>query len=340
MRVLKGLHSLMYFGLFAACTDGKDSGSVDDTGTPTSPFQVVAEELPSALMSIQGTSATDVYAVGSDTGSGPLIVHFDGTSWTTLDAGVTGDVWWVHPTAAGAVMVGEDGLILEYDKASGAFTQVPGPDSIVLFGVWGAADNDLWTVGGDTYGGIDPVIWRNNSGTWAPFTDPLLANYTAPAMFYKVQGSSASEVYVVGTGGNILRWDGSALSAEASGVTSNLFTVHTGSGEPIAVGGYGQSLILHHEGGAWVDHSPGFTPQTNGVYARGSTVVAVGAQGSVVRWGGNTWTADAAKPTTRDLHGVYIDPDGGVWAVGGALSSNPLTSGVVVYDGPATIPGF
>lgn len=331
---------VLWFLVVAACTDGKDTGGGDDSGTPVSPFQVVAEELPSALMSVNGTSATDIYAVGADTGSGPLILHYDGTSWTTLDAGVSGDVWWVHPTAAGATMVGENGLILEYDKASGTFTQIPGPTGSVLFGVWGAADDDLWTVGGDTYGATDPVIWRNQGGTWAAFSDPPLENYTAPDMFYKVHGSSASDLYVVGTGGTILHWDGAALSAENSGVTSNLFTVHTGGSFPVAVGGFGQSMVLNNEGGIWTNRSPGFTPQTNGVYGRGSTLIGVGSQGSVIRWDGAAWIPDAAKATARDLHGVYVDPDGGIWTVGGALSSTPLTSGVVLYDGPATVPGF
>lgn len=326
--------------LLAGCTSsGDDSGGGDDSA-PVSPFAVVAEELPSAFMSVQGRSATDLYAVGADTGAGPLVVHFDGAAWTTLDTGVSGDVWWVHPTAAGAVLVGEDGLLLEYDAATGAFTSIPGPDGITFFGAWGASDDDIWAVGGDTYGGQPPAIWRNQGGTWQPFSDPLLADHPAPSIFYKVHGTAADDVYIVGTAGILLHWDGTALSAEDSGVTSNLFTVHAGGPAPIAVGGYGQSVVLHKEGATWTNKSPGFTPQTNGVYGRGSTAVAVGAQGSVIRWDGAAWQPDAVKPTTRDLHGVYVDPDGGIWAAGGALSSTPLTSGVLVYDGPATVPGL
>ena len=59
------------------------------------------QALPGALLSISGTSPTDVYAVGADPedGRGPLVVHYDGASWERLDSGATGDLWWISVAA-------------------------------------------------------------------------------------------------------------------------------------------------------------------------------------------------------------------------------------------------
>ena len=35
----------------------------------------------------------------------------------------------------------------------------------------------------------------------------------------------------------------------------------------------------------------------------------------------------------QDLHGVWLDPDGGVWVAGGQTASFPLTDGVLVHKG-------
>src|SRR4051812_16763384 len=58
-------------------------------------WSMVATKLPSALLSVWGTSEHDVWTVGSDSGDGPLVMHFDGSAWTRLNTGVSGNLWWV-----------------------------------------------------------------------------------------------------------------------------------------------------------------------------------------------------------------------------------------------------
>src|SRR5512143_65354 len=82
--------------------------------TPT--WQIVGTGLPSALMSVDGTSSHDVYVAGADKGSGPLVLHWDGNAWSQLQTGFTGDLWWVHAFASGPVFFGgAGGLVLRYD---------------------------------------------------------------------------------------------------------------------------------------------------------------------------------------------------------------------------------
>jgi hypothetical protein len=324
--------------LLAACSD-TTGGDLEDSGVGAgaSAFTVLAEGLDGALLSIQG-GPSGVYAVGADVGAGPLVLRHDGSAWSTIPTGTSGDLWWVFPTALGAVMGGASGQLLRYDAGTGGVEAAAGPAGITFYGIWGATDDDLWAVGGDPFGEEPAAVWRYAGGAWAALQDPLLDTLTAPSMLYKVHGTDADDVWIVGTDGRVLHWDGAALSAEDSGSTSNLYTVHTGGSVPIAVGGFGQSVVLHRDAGEWVDRSPAFTAQTNGVYARGDTAVGVGSRGAVIRWDGAAWQPDPLAPTAMDLHAVYVDPDGGVWTVGGALTAFPLTDGVLLYDGPADVP--
>ena len=68
----------MRVGVLACCL--AVAGCPDEDGRS---WQVVHEDLDGALLSVWGTSASDVWAVGGDVGDGmgPLVIHFDGTSW-------------------------------------------------------------------------------------------------------------------------------------------------------------------------------------------------------------------------------------------------------------------
>ena len=59
-------------------------GGTQEVSSPA--WQIVEPHLDSALLSVWGTSASDVWAAGSDArdGQGPLVLHFDGASWQRL----------------------------------------------------------------------------------------------------------------------------------------------------------------------------------------------------------------------------------------------------------------
>ncbi|HTV25545.1 MAG TPA: hypothetical protein VMG12_42910, partial [Polyangiaceae bacterium] len=66
-----------------------------ETGT-LPPFRLVAESDDAAFLSVSGTAADDVWLAGADAGRGPRVLHWDGESWSALDAGVDADLWWVQ----------------------------------------------------------------------------------------------------------------------------------------------------------------------------------------------------------------------------------------------------
>ena len=307
------------------------------TGTGES-WTLITEDNASAFLSITGSGADDVYAVGADAGSGPAVIHFDGTSWTTLATGTTGDLWWVSTTGDDLVwMAGADGRVIRWSKSAGSGVESVLDPAVTVFGVWGAADDDVWAVGGDitaSEGGAQ--VWHWDGVAWTKSTLPTEAG--AAVAMYKVWGRSATEVYVVGTGGVGIQWDGAAWTTLTTGTTRNLFTVSGSASQTWAVGGFGSGTIVTSTGGAWSDETPTMAPQLNGVSATGPKVVAVGVQGAGIVRGDAREADPRGAVTPYDLHAVYVDPDGGIWTVGGKISSFPLDHGIVAYGGEADIP--
>jgi hypothetical protein len=306
-------------------------------------IRLVAEGLPGAMLSVRGTAEDDVWISGAAAGSGPGLLRWDGASWTSFDLTSVGeyDAWWVMPTAEEVLLVGSGGLLASLDRASAEVTIDADPDpSITLFGVWGANADDVWAVGGVVGGDAPPAIWRREDGTWRDRSDEL-----GPAepgrVYFKVHGTTPDDVWVVGDGGATLHWDGTALSpVPTDRDTAPLLTVDAGGGEPIAVGGAGNALILHWDGTSWLDRSPEFQPGVNGVCRGGDRLVAVGVRDSVHAFLGEDWeTPDELRTdTARDYHACWLSEEGTLWAVGGQIATFPLTDGLIARHGRGRVP--
>jgi hypothetical protein len=327
------------FSLIAilACTACSD----DETAPPPDSgpaWQLALSELDGALISLWGSSATDVYAVGGDPGSGPMVVHYDGTRFEKLDSGASGDLWWVHGFAGGPVfMGGSDGLILRLE--GGSFTQMTTPsDTGIVFGIWGPSPDDLWAVGGAGQTPSGGFVWRYDGTAWSE--EPTAPSDLADtATVFKVWGRSATDVWMVGTGGLTLHHDGTTTDAIPSGTTRTLFTVHGNAEETFAVGGFSTGTILEHTGGAWADVTPAGAPQMTGVSNGAGKTYAAGVFGAVMRRDPGGWIVEDTKlALSDDFHGAFVDPDGGVWAVGGQVAAFPLIRGMLIYKGAATLP--
>jgi hypothetical protein len=302
-------------------------------------WQAVERNLPGALLSVWGSSADDVWVVGGDAGDGqgPTVLHWDGTAFHRLATGQTGDLWWVFGFAGGPIfMGGAGGHILKYDN--GTFTLMTTPGTDVVFGIWGSSPTDLWAVGGAMGGAQGAFAWRSSGGDWtvAPGFPQDLATTDA---LWKVYGRGANDVWMVGTAGKVVHWDGSALTPSSTGVGESLFTVHADAQRFVTVGGFGTGIILENEGAGWVDRSPKAAQPLVGVCLGPKDGYAVGQYGSVYHRDDSGWAAeDTGILLDESLHSVWIDPSGGVWAAGGQVLTTPLVRGVLLHKGN-TIPG-
>lgn len=303
-------------------------------------WQLVHENLPGALLRVWGRNANDVYAVGADgDGMGSLAIHFDGTRWTRLDTGTTGDLWWVHGVGEDDIrMAGEGGLILRYRPSTGQFERITAPEPVTLFGVWGRAPNDVWYVGGIP-AGAKGAVWHDDGSTVAT---PAQTLTTTTATIFKVHGFDDGKLWVIGQAGISGSWDGTRFTQHATGTPLDLFTVHGVDFDHVfAVGGASEGVILSWDGARWVDETPPETPQLNGVFAPSASLVyAAGFNGRVFRRDAGTWSEVQDVPTFDDLHSIWIDEEGGVWAVGGRLASDPPRDGVLVHHGRKIATGF
>ncbi len=344
--------------LFTACGDAgdaKESGAIDTNSTtdsykppdPEALFVAVGDGLSAALVSVWGSSATDVWVGGARDVAGALVYHYDGTSWTRLDTtGLNWDVWWLWGDGAGTLfMAGSQGNVARVDIATSTITtEVLGDAAYTYFGTWGTSANDVWAVGGDILGDLPGAIYHFDGVAWS-----LAANASTRSDgvsqrdAFKVWGRSATDVFVVGTGSLTMHWDGSAWSDIDSPIDESvtLFTVAGDGASAIAVGGAsnGQAQTMTDTTAALASPTPDqIAPGFLGVYDReGMDPVASGNNGSIWWYRTGVWAKDTrASATFRGLHAVWVDPGGGLWAVGGDL--NALTDGVVVYAGADSVP--
>lgn len=316
----------------------------DPQPAPDLAWSLVFHDLASGLVSVAGSSAKDVWTCGSDAGDGkgPLVLHFDGTGWKRLATGATGDLWWVHVFPDGSALLGGDGgKVLRYEH--GAFTRQPTPGTRTVYGTWGATPDDAWAVGGSADDGTG-FVWRWDGTAWKDFALP--DGLGAKMSVFKVFGLSKSDVWLVGTAGHLLHWDGAALTDvnhEPTFTTSEkpLFTVHGVAGRIAAVGGFASGFILERDAaGTLHDASPkGLLGLSGVVLASADEGWAVGQRLAILHrtvagWG----RVDTRLTRNEDLHAVWLDPDGGVWTVGGDILSMPLSHGLLAHFGPP-VPG-
>src|SRR5688572_23202686 len=189
-------------------------------------WRIVLEELPGALISVSGTAQGDVWFAGSapDDGSGALVLHYDGTGFERMTPGVEGDLWWVHAIAPNQVYFGgADGVIVYYDGDRFERMETPGTDTV--FGIWAVDVGTAWAVGGDPSRDDRAFVWTlDERGTWVDADAPDLG----VSSYFKVWGSDADDVRVVGADGVILHSEDEQFVAADSPAEYSLTTVHRG----------------------------------------------------------------------------------------------------------------
>jgi hypothetical protein len=317
---------LAFLFLLAACGDGDRSLR----------WQLPISGEPAALLSIWGTSASDVWVTGgrSELTGGPTILHLDGTTWNRVDSGQRGqDLWWTFGFDGGDVFfTGSGGAILRYRNA--AFERMTTPRSGLIFGLWGATPDDLWAVGaGDDGHGI---VWRYDGTAWRDADMPP----ALPSLVLKVHGQRADDVWISCSGGVTLHWDGTVLTRMPTGITSSLFSIVTTPDVAIAVGGYtGLGQIVEYGAGAWTTQPSLIPVAWRGIAAGAGQVFAVGESGTVAQRTVAAGWSLLDRPMTQDsFHAAWVDPEGGLWGVGGMFDTLPLTSdGFLAYYGVATL---
>lgn len=339
---MKAARGFSFVALALACAPSTPVTAVDADTSPE--WKVVIEHLDGTLLSMWGSGPNDLWTVGGPRGNAgfaSLVLRFDGTGWKRLDPGGTETYWWVYGTSATDVwMVGEKGRITHWDGS--AFKEHASGTPVTLFGVWASSPTDAWAVGGTPGAGTsqpNDVLLHWDGAAWTPSAVPATQGRT----FFKVWGTSADNVYVVGEAGTIWHRTGTTWNAETNPAHGTLLTIHGCSAtEVYAVGGRD---VLRSDGKTWTAMTPTLTNDVNGVACRSpGELVVVGGGGSKQRYTSGAWQDDFGTVPYSDLHGAWADAsgDGAYWGVGGEFISNPQPNvsrqGVIARWGKGVVP--
>lgn len=278
-------------------------------------FEWTVDEVPSSadLKAVYGRAADDLWAVGAKT----TILHFDGSTWTEVNAGSTTvlhDVW-VSPGSEGPEgvwAVGSNGRLLRTSGGTWVSEQIA-QSSVTLNAIWGSGEA-LFSAG--TGGTIS--MRANAQSVWKG----QLSNDPKKRDLHAIAGLSEDELYIVGDNGTIIGYDGDKWSIQSitgpNGVGSPLvaaaYLPGGQDGAWVAISSIGGGLELTAAG--WVDLST--RPQVDVRAMAGneaSGLWIVGAKGMVFVETATGWTT-LESGTEVDLNDVATTPDGHTWVVG------------------------
>jgi len=224
------------------------------------------------LNGIGGTSASDLWAVGSDTSGGGLILHYNGTKWSRVPSPNPGVTYLnaVYATSAtNAWAVGDDSgtcscnqaLILHWDGKTWkvAFNGLPGTESL-LTSVNASSASDAWAGGWSEATGNYTLTMHWNGTSWKRVTTGLgVGNPNGFTHVFGVAATSATNAWAVSDVHPMLHWNGQTWASQAvpaePGSTWGLSGIAaTSATNAWAVGSYTNPephFVLLHWNGSW-----------------------------------------------------------------------------------------
>lgn len=271
-----------------------------------------SEELPSNnnQLQIHGTGPSDVFAV-SVSGN---IWHYDGADWTQVSTGYGAleDVW---ATSSDDVWVaGVDRTLVHYDGTDWTEVVVPeelAPDSDHFLAVWASSATDVWVAPHAHDRGL-----LHYDGTAWEFVDFGVA---PPAPYEDIWGTGPDDIWVTGTYGNVLHYDGASWTRPYSdGAFGRFYGIWgTGDGHVFAAGASYEmgANIVEWDGAAWTVHHRGFGHINDAWSASPTDVWAVTSGGRSLHYDGMEWSY-VPTGVQGDLRGVWGAGPGDVRAVG------------------------
>jgi hypothetical protein len=297
--------------------------------------------------------ATDVFAVGS----AGVILHYDGSTWSSMASPTTDTLAAVWGSSGSDVFaVGgsadfpsgtSDAVVVHYDGSSWTAMPIvpnawPGT-SMFLNSVWGASSSSVVAVG--SAGGVEDVVLQYDGVAWAV---AWTGDVSYASGLGGVWGTSPSDVFAVGyydseplffeLVSNVLHWNGESWTSNVS--EGWLYGIWgTGDRDVFAVGHYfdfyGQpagDLIEHYGGLIWsIAYAQPATGAPNLYAIWGSSSTEVYAVGDVIlQYDGLSWTlVETGVPGY--FAGVWGTSHSDVFIVGATTSGN---NGVLLhYDG-------
>lgn len=271
------------------------------------------------LNNVWGTGPADIFAVGHL----GLIMHYNGDEWQVQRPPDESQsrlyaVW--GSSADDVFAAGADGALLHYDGT--AWTEIPSPTTERLYGLWGSSQDSVYAVGVQTilrFGGAAITEMPTQGSPVEQRPEKLNYLFEQDGVLYAV-GQTQEQ------GGALWKRDSDGWRAHQPGDAHDLRdTFVDANGDVWAVGARGNEGQL---GGIWrlsndvwsLEHEA--EKPLNSIWARSNTdIFAVGADGVIVRYDGDSWKSDTdgqEYDLEHELYDIWGLPGANesVWAVG------------------------
>ncbi|WP_345736180.1 beta strand repeat-containing protein [Prosthecobacter algae] len=276
---------------------------------------------PYFIYNIWGTAPNNIWAVADNGEFGPII-KWNGTSWSTQYTHTTGlrAIWGSSPTDIWAV--GNSTGIVHYDGTSWStvnYTLTPAllPNT-TLFSIWGTDANNVW-IGGASSGGVVTILKWDGS-TISRFNTTGMPAATSVGSIRGITGTSANNIYVAGDiSGFASRWDGTTWTTQSTGTVSSLNAIWcTTNGADIWSSGAASTIIkgtATPEGSPPTVTTPTSTAVTHNTATLGGTISATGGADATARGVVYALTSQNANPEIGGAN-VTVLTESGTFSTG------------------------
>jgi len=245
------------------------------------------------------------------------IMRYDGTQWFKMNSGVETallDVWGFDQNDIYAC--GEGGVILHYDGTKWAPMKAIAPEGVIFRDVWGPNPKEVYVVAEmDGWGYV--LVWDG--------TNWKVALSATTATLRHVHGASGNNVFAVGQGGTIIRYDGNGwglmpidpyVMEDGSEfyITQNLYGVYAqGDNDVYAVGEEG--VVVHYDGASF-SLAGMLGSKLRTIYGLNPEALwAAGNSGVIFRFDGQQWYQEESG-TVATIYAIWGDSAGNMYAVG------------------------
>src|SRR5262249_13611271 len=139
------------------------------------------------LYALAGSSSTDLWAFGE----AGLIVHGNGTAWSTVASPTTATMFAAWTTSASDVWAAGDGTVLHWHGTQWSAQNLTAAGlSDQLGGIWASGPDDVWAVGSEADSTFrwKGVIYHFDGSRWSKMI-------TTTGQFASIWGSSRTNVW-------------------------------------------------------------------------------------------------------------------------------------------------
>jgi hypothetical protein len=188
-----------------------------------------------------------------------------------VDVGPGGVTYGISPSGGQGFFFYTPGAATPWSLAKA----VPAGTALAVLGL-----NSIWYVSG----GI--VTYFNGTFSLAPY--PMNDRAGNAATMKDVWAADASNVFAVGTGGTIQRWNGASWTAHTPPTTADLIGVWGRAANDVYA--WGGTALLHYDGTSWTAVSLPSTLTPLGVWAGSATdLFVITREKGLLRYNGTAW---------------------------------------------------